>query len=92
MKRARLLVLGLFLALLAPLASGCELVADFDRSKIPKPEPDGGSGGKPDASFVPPTPDGGSGGDAKRDADVPAIDAGGPVGDGAVPPPPPDAG
>jgi hypothetical protein len=80
MTRARSIAVGLLLALFAPLASGCELVADFDRGKIPKPAVDGGGGGgigAPDGSLV-------SGG-----ADSP--DSGGSVPD-ASPPPAPDAG
>ena len=92
MTRARLLALGLLLALFAPVASGCELVADFDRGKIPKPATDGGSPGALDGSFVPPPPTIDAGAMPAPDAGPSAIDAGAPVGDGAVLPPPPDAG
>ncbi len=92
MTRARLLAVGMLLALFAPVASGCELVADFDRGKIPKPATDGGGPGVLDGSFVPPTPTIDSGAMPVLDAGPTAIDAGAPVGDGAVPPPPPDAG
>jgi hypothetical protein len=76
------------LALLLALASsGCELVADFDRSRIPMEAVDGGAGGLPDGAVAPTAgspasdsgtsaPDAGSPSDAAAPDAAPALDAG----------------
>lgn len=88
MTRARL-GSSLVWLLLGLVSSGCELVADFDRSRIPVEAADSGAGGLPDGSLLPPTAgspaadagtsvtDSGSPGDAAAAPDAaPALDAG----------------
>ncbi|MDH5676162.1 MAG: hypothetical protein OEZ06_28845 [Myxococcales bacterium] len=71
----RWLLCGLLCALLA----GCELVADFDRDKIPVDLPDanipGFDGGASDPDAATPDDDAGADGDAAMDVTEPTSDA-----------------
>ena len=58
-----------FVVFVSLLASGCELVADFDRSKIPGNAPDSGV-------TIPPPDDDTDEGDAGEESDASKPDAG----------------
>ena len=64
--------------LICSALAGCELVANFDRGKIPQAHPDAG---KHDAG---PTRDAGTAADAAAPADAAALDDGGSPGDAAA--------